>query len=99
MDGQETLLLGSAGFPGCSHNLIRGIAAQCNPIGFQVCKSQARWEGDPNDAATWDNLGDDTLNASRAETRGCEVRRKALDQCLRRLAQQGVIVLDAPKEP
>jgi len=80
----------------CSRWLGRqGIPAQCEPIGFQECKSTVRWEGDPEDAATWDLLGEEVLPAARAETRSCEVRRKALEQCLRRLDKAGVIELEA----
>jgi hypothetical protein len=72
---------------------VRGpIPAQCDPIGYDECKSQARWEGDSADPRTWDNLPH-TLNESRQETRTCEVRRKALQQCLERLQKRGVIVL------
>lgn len=80
---------------GCPRLIVRPdpIPAQCDVIGFEVCKSEAKWEGDPNDAATWDKLGQDTLNESRDETRTCEVRRKALEQCLRRLEREKVIVL------
>lgn len=82
---------------GCPRLFVRErIPAQCDPIGFQVCKSQAKWEGDPESADAWDNLGDDTLAASRAETRTCEVRRKALEQCLLRLEKQRVIDLGKP---
>lgn len=69
------------------------IPAHCNPIGFEVCKSRARWEGDPEDPRAWDGLGGDTLNESRQETRSCEIRRKALEQCLKRLEAEKVIVL------
>lgn len=68
------------------------IPAQCDALGWQVCKSQARWEADPADPQAWDALVD-TLEDSRAETRQCEVRRKALEQCLKRLEKAGVIVL------
>lgn len=77
----------------CSNGLVRGIPAQCLPIGFEECKSHARWVGDPNDPASWDNLAADTINASREETRVCEQRRKALEQCLRRLDKEHVIDL------
>lgn len=67
------------------------IPAQCEPIGFEACKSQATWNADPADPNAWDALVD-TLEDSRAETRQCEVRRKALAQCLQRLEKEGVIV-------
>ena len=67
------------------------IPAQCEPMGFEVCKSQARWNADPADPNAWDALVE-TLEDSRAETRQCEVRRKALVQCLQRLEKAGVIV-------
>lgn len=67
--------------------------AQCNPIGFEECKSLARWACDPEDPKCWDSLANDTLNESRGETRTCEVKRKALEQCLKRLEAEKVIVL------
>lgn len=73
------------------------IPAQCEPIGFQECKSQARWDGDPTDPKAWDQLAGETLPASREETRQCEVRRKALEQCLKRLERQHVIDLGGAK--
>lgn len=69
------------------------IPANCEPIGYEVCKSRAKWEGDPDDPRAWDNLGGDTVGASREETRTCETRRKALEQCLNRLEKAGIIVL------
>lgn len=88
------LILLLAGWGPCSR-MVRPdpIAAQCNPIGFEQCKSRARWEGDPEDPRAWDNLGGDTLKQSREETRTCELRRRALDECLQRLAKEKVIVL------
>lgn len=68
------------------------VPAQCDALGWQVCKSRALWEADPADPQAWDALVD-TLEESRAETRKCEVRRKALEQCLKRLEKTGVIVL------
>jgi hypothetical protein len=76
----------------CQRNVRGPIPAQCDPIGYDVCKSQAKWTGDPNDPRTWDTLPQ-TLRQSREETRTCEVRRKALYQCLERLQKRGVIVL------
>lgn len=80
----------------CSRYLGRPIPAQCAPMGFEVCKSQARWAGNPNDPAAWDALAADTLSDSRAETRTCEQRRLALQQCLERLERQRLIDLGRP---
>lgn len=77
---------------GCPNLLVKPapIAAQCNPIGWEVCQSRARWDADPASPQAWDALAE-TLEESRAETRTCEVRRKALEQCLKRLEGLGVI--------
>lgn len=91
------LVLVLCAFGGCSPLVREGIPAQCELQGFVPCKSQARWEGDPDSADTWDNLGGDTLTQSREETRTCEVRRKSLEQCLRRLEKQRVIDLGGAK--
>jgi hypothetical protein len=87
------LVLVTAGWGSCTPVLRRGVPAQCDAIGFQECKSQAKWEGDPADPKAWDQLAGETLPASREETRTCETRRKALEQCLRRLDKQHVIDL------
>lgn len=77
---------------GCPSLLVKPdpIAAQCNPIGWEQCQSRARWDADASSASAWDALAE-TLEESRAETRQCEIRRKALEQCLRRLEAQGVV--------
>lgn len=77
---------------GCPSLLVKPdpIAAQCNPIGWEVCQSRARWDADPASPQAWDALAE-TLEDSRGETRTCEVRRKALEQCLKRLERLGVI--------
>ena len=78
------------------------IQAQCDAIcyitdaekeGDPTCASRARWDADPNDPGAWDFLGDDTVAVMRAETRSCGIRLKACQQCLRRLAKAGLIVL------
>lgn len=73
------------------------IEAQCDQMCFVECKSEAKWEANPNDPKAWDELANETLPASRAETRTCEVRRKACVQCLRRLDRHGVIFLNEPE--
>lgn len=69
------------------------IPANCNAMCFVECKSQAKWEGDPESAEAWDSLAGDTLPASRDETRTCEVRRNACEQCFKRLEDAGVLTL------
>jgi hypothetical protein len=83
---------------GCPWNaLVRErVPAQCDGQCFVPCASRAVWQGDPDSADTWDNLPA-TLEDSRLETRTCEVRRKACEQCLRRLDRERVIDLGAPK--
>lgn len=73
------------------------VEAQCDQMCFAPCKSEAKWEADPADPAAFDKLAGETVPALRAETRTCEVRRKACVQCLRRLDRHGVIFLNAPE--
>lgn len=79
---------------GCGWRVVRAdpIPAQCDAMCFVPCKSAARWDADPADPAAWDALAD-TLADSRDETRQCEVRRKACEQCLTRLKAAGIITL------
>lgn len=79
---------------GCNRWVVRPapVPAQCEAIAYEACKSTATWEGDPNDARTWDALAE-AFNDSRDETRTCEVRRKAAEQCLKRLESAGIVVL------
>lgn len=77
----------------CQRRANLPIPAGCNAMCFVECKSQAKWEGDPESAEAWDSLAADTVAASRAETRTCEVRRKACAQCLQRLEGAGVLEL------
>lgn len=77
----------------CSRTARPAVPALCEPVGFEQCESKARWEGDPEDPRAWDALAGETLSQSREETRTCEVRRKALEQCLRRLDRERVIDL------
>jgi hypothetical protein len=75
----------------CQRRAELPIPASCNPMCRETCASRARWEGNAEDPGAWDSLASDTLGASRAETRECEVRRKACDQCIQRLVDAGVL--------
>ncbi|MGH8073659.1 MAG: hypothetical protein ACREO4_06250 [Lysobacter sp.] len=82
---------------GCPLQRPEPVPAQCNPICFLPCTSDGdpgvRWEADPNDPAAWDALGEEVIPALTGVANTCELRRKACDQCLRRLDDAGVIKL------
>lgn len=72
------------------------VDPDCLPIGFEKCTTDdgdtgVRWEGDPNQADTIDALGEAVIPALADKLRACEIRRKALQQCLQRLEAQQVI--------
>ena len=72
------------------------VDPECSLDGFVHCTTDdgdtgVRWEGDPNQPATIDALGEVVIPALSDRLRACEIRRKALDQCLKRLEDQGVI--------
>lgn len=66
-----------------------GIDALC----FEPVKDDVRWEGDPNDPATWDNLGGEVVPALREKHAQSEVHREACVQGLKRLDKAKVIDL------
>lgn len=82
---------------GCVSQPAVPVPAQCNPICFLPCTSDGdpgvRWEADPNDPAAWDALGEEVIPALTGVANTCELRRKACDQCLRRLDDAGAIEL------
>lgn len=82
---------------GCPLQRAEPVPAQCNPICFLPCTSDGdpgvRWEADPNSAEAWDALAGEVVPALTDKANTCELRRKACDQCLRRLDQAGAIEL------
>lgn len=78
---------------GCPLVRSNPVPAGIDPLCFQPVKDDVRWEGDPNDAATWDNLGGETVPALRSKLGESEVHRKACEQGLRRLDKAKVIDL------
>lgn len=81
----------------CSRN-VRRVPAMCDQICFLPCVSAdgdvgIRWEADPLKSEAWDALGEDVTAPLATALRQCEIRRKACDQCLRRLDKEEVIGL------
>lgn len=92
-----TILLG-----GCAHRTGQGeiappVAAHCDDA---LCRAPCvaadgdtgvRWEADPADPLAFDALAEVVGNELADRLRGCEVRRRACEQCLDRLKAAGVI--------
>lgn len=82
---------------GCSTTQSRPVDAQCNPLCLQACPKPAQagitWDVDPEDPAAWDALGEHVIPGLIELAEQCEVRRRACDQCLRRLDAAGIIRL------
>lgn len=74
------------------------IPALCDARCFASCVGEhgdtgVRWEAAADDPAAFDALGASVIPALAEKLRDCELRRRACDQCLRRLHQRGVIGL------
>ena len=50
-----------------------------------------RWEGNPEDAAAWDELGGSVLDQLIQKLRTCEVNRKTCAKCIQNAKDQGII--------
>lgn len=93
------MILVTAGFGSCGGGVRKDRAtvdAHCDSICFMPCVGEdgdtgVRWEGDPQDARTFDALGGEVVPALGEKLRTCEVRRKACATCLQRLEREGVI--------
>jgi hypothetical protein len=78
---------------GCPLVRSNPVPAQIDPLCFAPVKDDVRWEGDPNDASTWDNLGGEVVPALREKLGESEVHRQACVQGLKRLDKAKVIDL------
>ena len=86
-----------------SCNTVRSVKpdpalAQCNSVCFVPCvkpdgDTGIRWDGTPTDPAMFDRLADEVALPLGEKLRVCETRRKACEQCLKRLEDNGVIQL------
>ncbi|MFE3969031.1 hypothetical protein [Stenotrophomonas sp. YIM B13575] len=82
---------------GCTQHLQR-VPAQCDAMCFRPCvdageDTGVRVTADPAAADAWDNIGGDVVGQLADKLRTCDVRRKACEQCLRRLDAKNVIQL------
>lgn len=82
---------------GCTQHLQR-VPAQCDVMCFRPCvdageDTGVRVAADPGAADAWDNIGGDVVGQLADKLRTCDVRRKACEQCLRRLDAKNVIQL------
>jgi len=81
---------------GCPFALVRNgppVSAQVDPLCFMPVVDTVRWEGDPNDARTWDALAGEVVPSLRTEVSTAELHRLACEQALRRLDKAKVIDL------
>lgn len=82
---------------GCASGPPAGaIPALCDARCFAPCVGErgdtgVRWASAADDPAAFDALGESVIPALAEKLRDCELRRRACDQCLRRLRQRGVI--------
>lgn len=60
---------------------------------FQPVVDDVRWMGDPDDPATWDNLGGEVVPALRAKVATADTHREACVMGLKRLEKAKVIDL------
>lgn len=86
-------------FPGCAASPRVGpIPALCDGRCLAPCVDKhgdtgVRWEATADDPAAFDALGETVIPGLAEKLRGCELRRQACEQCLRRLEKRGVIEL------
>lgn len=68
------------------------VPSQCDASCKESCIPSAypRWEGDPDDPATFDLLPDQVIAPLRGLVEQCDAKRKACVACLRRLDDAGL---------
>lgn len=88
---------------GCAAGPRAGaIPALCGARCFAPCVGErgdtgVRWASAADDPAAFDALGESVIPVLAEKLRDCELRRRACDQCLRRLRQRGVIELQGER--
>lgn len=93
------VVTGALMLPGCAAAPSAGpVPALCDARCLAPCVGRqgdtgVRWEAKANDPAAFDALGETVIPALAEKLRGCELRREACEQCLRRLEKRGVIGL------
>lgn len=96
------LLLVSAALTGCGlfpqRYKPQAVPAQCDSMCYAPCVGKdgdtgVRVTGDPNDASTWDEIGELLASAFREKLESCDAHREACVKCLQRQQKAGVLTL------
>lgn len=93
------VVVGALMLSGCAAAPSAGpVPALCDARCLAPCVGRqgdtgVRWKAKADDPAAFDDLGETVIPALAEKLRGCELRRHACEQCLRRLERRGVIGL------
>ena len=69
------------------------IPLTCDAACLESClpKVWPKWQGDPEQPATWDRIGDDVIQPLREIVETCNARRNACVACIKRIEGAGLI--------
>lgn len=96
------LLLASTTVAGCGlfpqRYKPQAVPAQCDSMCYAACVGQdgdtgVRVTGDPNNAGTWDEIGELLASTFREKLESCDAHREACVKCLQRQQKAGVLTL------
>ena len=73
------------------------VQSHCETMCYTPCIKEdgdtgVRWIADFTRPDAWETLGDDVVAALSGKLRTCELHRKACEQCLQNLKEEGVIL-------
>lgn len=76
----------------------KAVPAQCDSMCYAPCVAKdgdtgVRVTGDPNNASTWDEIGELLASTFREKLEACDAHREACVKCLQRQQKAGVLTL------